>query len=271
MRSYLVILVLFILNIHCNSHSPIKIQKHKKKIEFQQIASVKEMLAKKEIPILCYHQIREFKISDSKRAKDYIVPPANFRDQMKMLHDCGFVTILPDQLMDYLKFGKELPLKSIMITFDDTDEDQFTIAKPILDQYGFKAVFFIMTVSLNKKGYMNTHQVRQLAEEGHIIGSHTWDHMNVTKMNENDWLIEMDKPRFQLEEITGKKIRYFAFPFGIWNASVFEGLKKRKFDAAFQLSAKRDSNEPLFTIRRMIIPGDWSASTMWRVMENSFN
>ena len=56
--------------------------------------------------------IRDFKPTDSKTAKDYIVPPAAFREQMKMLHDSGYHAILPGQLMDYLQYGKALPLQT---------------------------------------------------------------------------------------------------------------------------------------------------------------
>src|SRR3954470_11532707 len=45
------------------------------------------ILARKEVPILCYHQIRDWKPTDSRSAKDYIMPIADFKAQMKMLHD----------------------------------------------------------------------------------------------------------------------------------------------------------------------------------------
>src|SRR5258707_6398333 len=88
------------------------------------------ILGRKEVPILCYHQIRDWKPTDCKMAKDYIMPPASLREQLKMLADSGYHTILPDQLYAYLTTGAALPGKPIMLTFDDTDEDQFTVAYP---------------------------------------------------------------------------------------------------------------------------------------------
>src|SRR5262245_8101722 len=38
-----------------------------------------EILAKKQVPILCYHQVRDYRETDSKSARDYIVPPTAFR------------------------------------------------------------------------------------------------------------------------------------------------------------------------------------------------
>src|SRR5690242_16227103 len=82
-------------------------------------SSAAEILARPQVPILCYHRIRPFKPTDSKRAKDYIVTPDDFKSQMKLLADSGYTTILPDQLVDYLRLGKTIPAKSVMLTFDD--------------------------------------------------------------------------------------------------------------------------------------------------------
>jgi peptidoglycan/xylan/chitin deacetylase (PgdA/CDA1 family) len=233
-------------------------------------APASQVLNRKQIPILCYHQIRDWKPTDSKTAKDYIVPPDMFRSQIKMLADRGCHAILPDQLYRYLTRGAPLPENPIMLTFDDTDLDQFMIARPELQKYGFKAVYFIMTVSLGKTHYMSREQVKVLFDEGNVIGSHTWDHHNVKKYQDGDWAIQIDKPTKQLESITKSPIRYFAFPFGLWNRPAITELKKRGFAAAFQLIEKRDDQDPLFTIRRMIVPGSWSPVTLQHAMEKNF-
>lgn len=226
------------------------------------VPSASVILAKKQVPILCYHQIRDWKPTDSKTSKTYIVPPAAFAAQMRMLADSGYHTITPDQLYGYLIAGKRLPAKPIMLSFDDTDLDQYTVAYPEMKKYGFTGVFFIMTVSLGRPHYMSREQVRILSDEGNTIGSHTWDHHNVKKYEGNDWVIQLDKPTKQLEQITGKSIRYFAYPFGLWNTAAFPELKKRGFIAAFQLNEKPDHTDPLYSIRRIIVPGTWSGSAL---------
>ncbi len=233
-------------------------------------ADASAILSRKQVPILCYHQIRDWRSTDSKRAKDYIVPAANFRDQLKMLAGRGYHTILPDQLISYLTKGASLPDKPILLTFDDTDLDQYSIAFSEMKKYGYKGVFFIMTVSLGRLKYMNKQQIRELSEAGNIIGSHTWDHHNVKKYQGDDWTIQIDKPTKLLESITGKSIRYFAYPFGLWDRNTIKELKKRGFKAAFQLSGKRDEKDPLYTIRRIIVPGYWSLSTLQRWMTQNF-
>jgi len=238
------------------------------------VADTKTILARKQVPILCYHQVRNWKPTDGKVGKDYIVEIQNFKDQMKMLADSGYHTILPDQLYAYLNTGAALPSKPIMLTFDDTDLDQFTIVRPTLDKLGYKAVYFIMTVSIGKKGkfvdYMSKEQIKQLSDEGNVIGSHTYDHKNFKKYAGKDWEEQLDKPTKKLEEITGKKMTEFAYPFGLWNAEGIPELKKRGFRMAYQLSTKRDEKDPLFTIRRIIASGYWSPKTLSNSIKNSF-
>ena len=235
-----------------------------------EIANAATILNRPEVPVLCYHQVRDYKPSDSKTAKDYIVPVDTFRDQMKLLADSGYQAILPGQLHEYLITGKALPDKPVLITFDDTRLDQFTAALPELDKHGFKAAFFIMTVSLGKPGYMSKEQVKQLADEGHTIGSHTYDHKNVKTYTVDDWVDQVQKPSKQLQTITGKPVEYFAYPFGLWDKEAIAKLKDHDFKAVFQLSAKRDENDPLFSVRRIIVPGSWSGATMIKVMKKSF-
>jgi len=238
------------------------------------VADAKTILARKQVPILCYHQVRNWKPTDGKVGKDYIVEIENFKNHIKMLADSGYHTILPDQLYAYLNTGAPLPSKPIMLTFDDTDLDQFTVVNPILKKYGYKAVYFIMTVSIGKKGkfvdYMSADQIKQLSDEGNVIGSHTYDHKNFKKYTGKDWEEQLDKPTKRLEEITGKKITEFAYPFGLWNAEGIPELKKRNFRMAFALADKRDEHEPLYTIRRIIASGYWSPKTLSNSINRSF-
>jgi len=90
-------------------------------------ADAAAVYARPQVPILCYHQIRDWTGRDSRGAKDYIVPIAAFKQQIKMLADSGYHTIQPDQLYAYLTTGAKLPSKPIMLTFDDTDLDQFPL------------------------------------------------------------------------------------------------------------------------------------------------
>ncbi len=233
------------------------------------IADVATILSKKEVPVLCYHHIRNFTAGG--RLMGYEVTPAAFAEQMKTLADSGYKTILPDDLYEYLVHGASLPPKPVMITFDDNDKEQFTIGATEMNKYGFKGVYFIMTISINRTRYMSEQQLKDLSDSGHVIAAHTWDHHMVTKYLPATWDTQLVKPQKRLEAITGKPVKYFAYPFGLWNKEAIPVLKDHGYKLAFILSTKRDSTEPLYTIRRMIVPGQWSTQGMLKAMKTTFH
>ena len=78
------------------------------------------------------------------------------------------------------------------------------------------------------------------------------------------------KTKNKLEEITGKSVEYFAYPFGVWDKKGLPEIEKRGYKMAFQLSTARDSMQPLYTVRRMIVAPQWSAPGMIKVMKSTF-
>ena len=222
----------------------------------------------RQIPILTYHQVRDWKAKDSKSDKDYIIPAANIAEHIKMLADSGYHTILPDELIS----GNPLPSKPIMLTFDDTNEDQFKVARPILIKYHFKAVYFIITGKIGTHPwFMNSQQIKQLSDEGNVIGCHTTSHLNFKKLTTYQFQTEIAQSKKTLEQIIGKPVDYFAYPFGYWNRAGLPYLHQYGFKAAFQLDAPRDPTHQKMTICRIVAKGAWSAATLDHKVKQSFS
>lgn len=256
-----------ILLISCNktkNDNKQNLENQTDSIETKAVANnAAQILAKPQVPIICYHRI------ENGRNDEYTVSPASFTNQIKTLADSGFHSISPDQLYNYLVYNKTLPEKPFMITFDDSRVEHSEIAAPILEKYNFRGVFFIMTITYNKKNYMTTDQIAGLAKAGHTVGLHSWDHTMVTKYDSLiHWQTQVIEPKKKLESITGKPVEYFAYPYGLCNKkSAAEMSKYMKL--AFILSTKRDSVQPLHTVRRMIVP-EWTAQGMIRAMKKTF-
>ncbi len=238
------------------------------------IADAATIISRKQVPILCYHQIRDWRGSDSKSAKDYICPTSTFTQQMQMLADSGYHAITADQLYAYLTTGAALPEKPVFLTFDDGDLDQYENALPVLDKHKFKAMFGIMTVAIGRRGkqpYMDKTQIKDLADRGHEVSCHTWDHHNAKKYTAADWVTQAVEPKKKLEDITGKPVKYFVYPFGLWNHEAAAELKKIGYLASFQLAEKKlDPEYPLQSVRRIIASGYWSPKTLHNAMKGSF-
>ena len=231
----------------------------------QQVANTAaQIMAKPQVPVLCYHRI-----TDGSKG-DYTVSPATFSAHMKVLADSGYHSISPTQLYDYLVYNKSLPANPVMISFDDSRIEHSTIAAPVMEKNGMRGVFFIMTITYNKKNYMTTDEIAQLAKAGHTIGLHSWDHTMVTKYKEAaDWKKQVEEPIAKLAKITGKPVEFWAHPNGVFNHESAVGLSKY-FKLSFALSTKRDSIQPLQCVRRVIVP-DMSSHALLKSMRRTFN
>lgn len=221
----------------------------------------------KQIPVLCYHNIRH---SVAGHEPAYTISVHAFEQHMKMLSDSGYTTILPDQLVRYLTVGTIMPKNPIVITFDDAREEQFSLASKILDNSGFKGVFFILTTVIGKRGYMTSGQIKKLSDNGHVIGCHTYDHPDLRKLKGYEWTAQLDQSKSRLQQITGTPVLYFAYPYGLWNDSVISELKKHHIIASFQLSGNQSVKEPLYTIRRLMVAGNWTKETLYRNIHRMF-
>ncbi|MGN6568721.1 MAG: polysaccharide deacetylase family protein [Flavipsychrobacter sp.] len=215
-----------------------------------------------QVPVLCYHQIRDWTNSDSKSSRVYITPINAFKDQMQALQKAGYHSISPDQLLAYVLKGSALPAKPILLTFDDGTLSQYETALPELQKARFTATFFIMTVTINRPRYMSRDMIKTLVSKGYTIGCHTWNHQPVTKYTAADWEKQLAQPTKELQEITGKRMIYFAYPDGLYNNKAFQPLKNAGYIAAFQLWGRSDETQPLLCIKRMIVDSHWTGSML---------
>ncbi len=230
------------------------------------------IISRATVPALTYHQIRDYKSSDSAVDRNYIIPPAAFRMQLRAVADAGYSTISPDQYLAHLTTGAALPEKPIMISFDDTDEDGFTIGLPELSKYHFTGTYFIMTVAIGKlPHYMTADQIRRLDGTGHTIAAHTWDHHRVDKYSGKDWQIQLIRPAEELTKLLKHPIPHFGYPFGVWKPDGFPHLKAAGYQTAFQLNEhKMSTTSPLYTIRRAIANPKWTRSELLKAVGPSW-
>ena len=81
--------------------------------------------------------------------------------------------------------------KVIIIAFDDSPKTQFTLAKPILDKYGYKGSFFNVCTYVNegsqgKDSRMSWQDLNTLQQQGHDIESHTMTHTDLNNKSIQD-------------------------------------------------------------------------------------
>jgi peptidoglycan/xylan/chitin deacetylase (PgdA/CDA1 family) len=105
----------------------------------------------------------------------------------------------------------------VSITFDDGNESQFTEYYPILERYGFRATFYVITSLIGKRGMLTYDQLKELYNHGNEIGSHTHTHPYLTKIPVASLIFELKKSKDILENF---KCSTLAYPYGDYNEKV---------------------------------------------------
>lgn len=112
-------------------------------------------------------------------------------------------------------FGRTLTAprrpNELALTFDDGPNPAWTPRLlDILAEHGVHGTFFM----LGKFAQSEPVLVRQIADAGHLIGNHSWNHPNLARTAANQVREQLQKTSDTLQEITGKPIRFFRPPYG---------------------------------------------------------
>jgi len=207
------------------------------------------------IPVLNYHIISNRKINA------LAITPQEFEEQMAYLHNNGYSTISPDQLLDYIQYGESLPENPILITFDDGYRDAYLEAYPILKKYNFTATIFLITDYVgNNNRYLSWEQVKEMHDNGFTFGSHTLSHISLADITNEYAEYQLTKSREAIEWRLKEPVKYFAYPGGFYNQTTTQLLKQAGYRGAFTVNFGRDkANSDIFALSR--IPIFQSANT----------
>src|SRR5437763_5366062 len=108
--------------------------------------------------------------------------------------------------------------KVIILGFDDSSKSQITLAKPILDKYGFKGSFFVVCNYVNRgsegmdKMRMTWQDINTLEEEGHDIESHSMTHTDLDMKSQQNLIYEIGGSKQCLLDHAGINPTIFAYP-----------------------------------------------------------
>lgn len=100
----------------------------------------------------------------------------------------------------------------IALTFDDGPSIYTEELLDGLEERGVKATFFL----IGKSAEIYPEIVKREAKEGHIVGNHTYNHVEISKLSVEDARNEIEKTNEILGNLTQKRIEYVRPPFGIW-------------------------------------------------------
>jgi peptidoglycan/xylan/chitin deacetylase (PgdA/CDA1 family) len=204
--------------------------------------------------------------------------PEAFKRDMDTLVQAGYTTIN----FHHLNAQKKLPVKPVIITFDDAYLSFYQVAFEELLKRSMTGVVYVPVnyigksndwdVQLGHKKYshMTTQQLREITAQKFEIGSHTLNHKYLNNLSEPELENELGESKRILEEQTGASVISVSYPFGKYNKNVLN-LSQKYYDFGVQLmpSFFRDSPDNKLCLRRINIYRTDSAATFEKKLSYS--
>lgn len=218
------------------------------------------------VPILNYHGLSKGKPSSANGAL-YTLEEAQFQSQMAYLADHRHAVVSLEAVRRWFS-GEPVPKKPVVITFDDGLASDDLIALPILKRYGFTATFFVNPGTLDTENHLTAEGVKRLSDAGMEIGSHGFDHIFLTRLDEGKLDDQLIRSKKRLEGILKKEISFFSIPRGRYNRRILTAIQ----EAGYRLALTSDvgGNTPKadpFRLRRWALKGSYTLDDFISIVE----
>ncbi|ERI94393.1 polysaccharide deacetylase [Clostridiales bacterium oral taxon 876 str. F0540] len=229
----------------------------------QQQQAVKGIGKSKNIPILMYHSI------DYEKGNELRIPKDKFREQMKYLKDNGYTPLSLDELYSHMVYGTKVPEKPVVITLDDGYSDNYTNAYPVLKEFGFKAVIFVITNTVADGGsYLNAEQIKEMDKNGIDIESHTVSHPRLNELSYDKQVNEMKESKEYLEKLLNKDINYIAYPYGNFNENTLKAVEEIGYKMAVSTKSGLASKaNGIYKLHRIYISNNYDMEKFKRLVK----
>ena len=212
------------------------------------------------VPVLMYHAV-----SDDKWGYwDLFVSPQTIEEELQYLQENGYETIWFEDLSHVEDYEKP-----VILTFDDGYDDNYTELFPLLQKYSAKATIFVIPKAIGTAHKMTAEQVYELSQSGLVsIQSHTYSHGNLSTMDEETLIFEMEASRNYLAALTGQVPYAVCYPEGTRSELSIE-VAGRYYDYGLLMNGQlyNTSDDPL-RVKRYYIPRGYDlGSFRWSVQD----
>jgi peptidoglycan/xylan/chitin deacetylase (PgdA/CDA1 family) len=107
-----------------------------------------------------------------------------------------------------------------LLTFDDGGLSAHRVVAPLLESYGWRGHFFVITSAIGAPGFLDAGALRDLHERGHVVGSHTHTHRDLTALGDDELRREWETSARTLAEILGRRVEAASIPYGFYDERV---------------------------------------------------
>lgn len=169
----------------------------------------------------------------------HTVDPRLFERQMDWLHRNGMRGVSVGELRQAHRAGRAHGL--VGLTFDCGYATFATRAAPILLRRGFTATVFVPAAQIGDRAalgpgldrpLLTERQIRCVAGKGMEIGSHGLHHVPLSYLEEEELTDELARARIRLEDVTGRPVIGFAYPYGQLSSREAIAVRKAGYEYA---------------------------------------
>lgn len=222
-----------------------------------------------QVAVLMYHAIMDEPTDSS------IISAKQFREHMQWLKDEGYVPITIEQYVAFLHEGEEVPDNAVLITFDDGYENFYTYAFPILKEFDFAAVHFVIVSGVDDPSLpgikkLSWDQMREMKEHRIAFHNHTYNMHHYAAVNaegieqpvaisklyvpeegrsetDEEYVTrvtaDLGKAEQRLKDELGNTLSVIAFPYGAYNDRLLDCLEALGIETSFTIQKGINSKE----------------------------
>ena len=186
------------------------------------------------IPILLYHNI------DGKGP--FSIDVKTLREHFQLIRDRGIRVIPLQELIKRLEHPAPYRDRVIVITFDDGYGSMYSKLLPLAREFGYPITLFVYTdnIFLRSTKNLTWNSIRSMDRMGIDIQAHSISHPDLTKLSEKDdqaarkqLFEEIYLSKRIIELYTGKKVDFYAFPYGRYDLNTIDLTQKSGYRRVF--------------------------------------
>ena len=220
------------------------------------------------VPIVMYH-----KVEPNPSGQADTVSPDIFHRQMDFLKTRGYRVISLDDLVRGIKAGHPPGRKTVVLTFDDGYENNYTQAFPLLRRYGFPATIFVSPDFIGEEGFLTLAQIADMQRAGIQFGSHGMSQAYLPDLSEEQRILEVGESRRQLMAGLKADVDYFCYPVGGFNARIKDLVRRSGYQGALATNRGYDRfNNDVYELNRIRFSDkDVSQFILWAKLSGYYN
>jgi len=214
------------------------------------------------VPILMYHEVNDL------LANSLYLSVADFTAHLAYFEQAGITPISMRQLYDHWVNEAPLPEKPIVLTFDDGYRSMYTTVYPLLKERGWSGTFYCITNARWSEGCLSEEMIREMAEGGMEIGSHTVSHLELNSLGGERLLSELSESRDVLTAITGQEISSLCYPAGRYNEKTKAAAEETGYLSAVTTQYGFASKaQGMFDLKRIRVSKDCGGAWIKNVLD----